>query len=134
MWKTGTRKLMVFLVMSKLSCIPILINELANPVSSGRGAGYGVIPVPGSWITAEPKAQSTVTQQEDTLSQQAKNSAAACHKELNKQNLRTCLRGIDYFYFGTAMPHLESQNKVEFIRKYLLATSSEAFRLTASPR
>lgn len=55
-----------------ISCIPILINKLANPVSSGGGAGYGDVPVPESWITAEPKAQSAVTQQEDTLSQQAK--------------------------------------------------------------
>lgn len=51
-----------------ISCIPILINKLANPVSSGSGAGYGDVPVPESWITAEPKAQSSA----DTLSQQAK--------------------------------------------------------------
>lgn len=40
-----------------ISCIPILINKLANPVSSGGGAGYGDVPVPESWITAEPKTQ-----------------------------------------------------------------------------
>ncbi len=116
-----------------ISCIPILINKLANPVSSGGGAGYGDVPVPESWITAEPKAQSAVTQQEDTVTT-GKNSPAACHKELDKQNLRPCLRGIDYFYFSIAILHPESLSKVEFIRRYLLATSSEAFRLTASPR
>lgn len=57
--------------MSKLRCIPILINKLANPVSSGGEAGYGAFLEPRSWITTEPKAQSRVTQQEDTLSQQA---------------------------------------------------------------
>jgi len=92
------------LLMSKHHCTPILINKLSNPVSSGGEDGYGAFLEPKSWITTEPKSQTagghTVTA--------GKNSTAACHKELNKQDLRTCLRGIDYFYFTRDMLHLET--------------------------